>query len=431
MARYWNQDLRGEGDHATPPTEPLEGLQPLRRDRWEAVMRGQDKVCVTSRRVVMQVGCGTATGWRFTSGAPSEGAQIAYGVCRARLTSGCFLRGSVLFEPAGGVGGDTATPDLAGGSVHMDLTWTAEDTTTETDEIDVSFPTSILDDFDEATGDGEAWGHLYRLDFDILPPVDLTDDAEANRWTISPTVAIDAYQVGGPRIVDFVLYEVPYGVTFESDDTEWSSHVFATGDVDDASQASSPRPRTRRSETSPDGNPRGGTRLTMDVAREQRLRFGPSLLTWGNYQEDTSTFNTGLVALTRTGSSSNLVGLFDSSMTAYDADREGLSVSCGGYARPYRDTNGHVLGTEDAEAAVPVVFRVYGSSDASTVRLRLMTADHSWVEVELTTTTGWHEGWGWLKVGINPSDPVVAQVFVDGPQDAEVFGFQLELMRDY
>ena len=85
-------------------------------------------------------------------------------------------------------------------------------------------------------------------------------------------------------------------------------------------------------------------------------------------------------------------------------------------------------------AAVPVVWRVYGAAKHP-CRLRLMTAEHSWVEVELSTSGGWHEGWGWLTVGINPSDPVVAQVFVDaigasgGSVPAvDVLGFELELM---
>ena len=98
----------------------------------------------------------------------------------------------------------------------------------------------------------------------------------------------------------------------------------------------------------------------------------------------------------------------------YDADREGFSVSCGGYARPYRDNNGHFLGDEDAEAAVPVVLRVYGSVSSGTGRVLLKTAADSWVEVELTSTEGWREGGGWLAVGINPSDVKVAQVFVGG-----------------
>ncbi len=394
-------------------------------------MRAQDSIPVTTRKPVIQASVGPASGWRFVSGAPSASAEIPYLVGRARLTSGCFLRCSVLWAPSGGVGGDTVTPDLAGGTLHLDVTWTAEDTTTETYEVEVEFAASIRDDFDAASAAGEAWGEIYRTDIDITPPVDLDDEAEANRWTISPTVEIDGYQIGGTRLIDVVFYEVPHGVTYESDDTEWASHVFATGDISAPSQSSSNRPRTRRSETSPDGNPRGGTRQTMAVAREQRLRFGPCLLKWGNYQETTSGASTGLVSLDRTGSSSNLVGLFDSTMTAYDADREGLSVSCGGYARPYRDNNGHVLNNEDAEAAVPVVFRVYGEATSGTPRVLLMTAEHSWVEVEMSTTIGWHEGWGWLKVGINPSDPVVAQVFVDGAQTVEVYGFELELMRDF
>lgn len=428
MARYWRQDISDLGAPATPSAEPLGGLAPLSRSRWEAPMRGQDRASPTGRRVVMQCGVGADSGWRFASGAPSAGAQIAYGVGQARLTSGSLLRGSVLYLPSGGVGGDTVTPDLAIGVLRLVVTWTAEDASTETHTLNVNLPASEDDTFDVASGSGAGWGELRALQFPLRPPVDFTDDAVANRWTVSPTVEIEAYQVGGTRIVDLCLYEEPVQVCMESDDTTWASHVFATTDVDNESQASSNRPRVRRSETSPDGNPRGGTRHTMDVAREQRDRLGPMLCAWGNYQEATSAAAIGLVGLSRVGSASSMVGLFDVTQTAYDADREGLSVSCGGYARDHRHSGGGVLGTEDAEAVVPVVFRVYGevTGVSGTARMRLHTSDHSWVEVELTTSVGWHEAWGHLKVGVHPSDPVVAQVFVDGDETVEVYGFTLE-----
>lgn len=392
-------------------------------------MRAQDTVATVGRRVIMEVNCGAVRtgGWRFTSGGPSssDSTEVAYGLGRARLTSGNFLRASVLFLPSGGVG-QTATPTDAFGRIRLRITWTAEDATVETHDVDLELVASTNEDFDELTGDGAAFGELRELSTVITPPVDLTDDAEANRWTISPTVEIEAYMVGAPRIVDFCVHETPWSVVMESDDTSWTSHVFATGTIDAESQVASQRPRLRRSETSPDGNPRGGTQHTVAVAREQRQRFGPALLSWGHYQETTSSATTGLVALQRTGSAANLVGLFDETQTAYDADREGLSVACGGYARGYRDTNGHLLGVEDAEAAIPVVFRLYGTASAA-CRVRLMTSESSWVEVTVTTgANAWHEGWGWLKVGINPSDVRVAQVFVDGDADVEVYAFSVE-----
>ena len=434
MARYWRQDITGLGAPATPPVGPLGGLQPLSRARWESPMRGQDRVGVTSRRVVMQIGAGADTGWRFVSGAPDPDTQVAYGVSLSQLTSGCLLRGSVLYLPSGGVGLSPAEiaagnpPEEGGGTLRLIVTWTADDATTETHTVNVDLPVSVEEEFEVATGNGAAWGELRSLQFALRPPVDFADDAEANRWTVSPTVEIDAYQVGGSRIVDFCLYEEPVQICMESDDTDWTSHVFGVGDVDASTQAASVRPRTRRSETTPDGNPRGGTRHTMDVAREQRERFGPMLCAWGNYQEATGDEDTGLVGLSRVGSASSMVGLFDVTQTAYDADREGLSVSCGGYARDWRGNSAGLLGTEDAEAVIPVAFRVYGevTGVSGTARIRLHTSDHSWVEVELTTTVGWHDGWGQLKVGINPSDPIVAQVFVDGDETVEVYGFTLQ-----
>ncbi len=423
MARYWRQSTVGLSAPATPSAGTLRGGQPLERAPWESVMRAQDLVCVTSRRVIMQASVGQARGgWRFTSGQPTEGARVAYALGKARLTSGCLLRGSVLYLPSGGVGG--VPPDVGEGTISMDVTWTDRDGSTETHTVDVELAVSDEDDFEVS---GLEWESLRELHFELRPPVDFDDPAEANAWSVSPTVEIEAYQVGATRIVDLCIYEVPVQTCMESDDPgdEWTSHVFATGVPTDASSASSPRPRTRRSETSPDGNPRGGTRLTMDVANAQRQRFGPHLLHWSNYQEDDAAPASGLVAL-------NVASdcyMFDTSQSSWDDQEEGLSVSCGGYARDWRRNNGHVLGTADAEAAIPVVLRVYGDCASGTLEFRLHTSEHSWVSVELTTTLGWHEGYGLLKVGLNPSDTTVAQPFIvgiTGGNSADIWVFSLE-----
>lgn len=420
MARYWRQDIRGLGAPATPPVEPLGGLQPLDRSRWEAPMRGQDRVAPTSRRIIMQAGIASGGTWRFA--ALSDTGARPYAYSRARLTSGCFLRGTVAFLPAGSAG--IFDNFYGAGALQLDVTWTADDATTETHTVTVSFPVSTRALFAVSTADGAAFGEMRTLDFVIRPPVDLTTALEANRWTVSPTVEILAQQVDAARIVDLAIYEEPVQVCFESDDADWSSHVFGVGDVDSSTGAASARPRTRRSETDPDGNPRGGARQTMDVARAQRERFGPSLIRWTNYQEGTG----NLAALQRTGTASGLVGLFDVSQTAWDPDLPGLSVSCGGYAREWRHNNAGLLGTEDAEAVIPVVFGVYGSTSSGTTRVRFQTSEHSWVECLLTTTAGWREAWGHLKVGLNASDPVIGQVFVQGAQTVDVSGFTLEVL---
>lgn len=391
-------------------------------------MRAQDTVPTLGRRVLMDVGVGAASVWRFTtSNYPDEANEIDLVRGNFRITPGCVLQVQITYLPSGGVEGSAGDPDYGFGRVHMDLTWTAEDASTETDEVEIDLIPSTNDEFAVLSGSGAAWGEMRVLTRTILPPVDLTDLAEANTWTISPSVEVAAHQIGGTRIVDMVIFETPYQAVYESDDTEWASHIFGTGTIDAETNAASNRPRERRSETSPDGNPRGGTRQTMAVAREQRLRLAPMLLHWGHYQEATSTYSTGLSYLERTGSSSNLVGLFDSSQTDYDADREGLSVSCGGYARDYLRNNGHVLGAEDTECAVPVRWRVYGNTTGSTVEIRLMVSDEEWVSMVLTSTEGWQEGWGYMRVGLNPSDPMVAQVFVNGNRTVRIYAMQLEV----
>jgi len=358
---------------------------------------------------------------------------IPYGRTRARLTSGSILRIQVIYVPSGAYAGvpeeDDFPATIGFGQLDLAITWTANDATVETATVELPLVVSNAEDHAALTGPGEAWQEARVLVRTVAPPVDLSDDAEANRWTISPSVEIDAFTRGSVRIVDLIVYEVPYQVAMESDDTEWTSHVFATGDVNGTSGAASNRPKTRRSETTPDGNPRGGTLQTIAVAREQRRRFGPYLIDWTNYQERSAGLSTGLEPLVVVGSSSELRCIFDVTLTEHDPAREGLSVSCGGYARAYRDSNGHVLGTEDSEAAIRVLFRVYGSVSAGTGRVLLKTAEDSFVEVRLTTSNGWHEGWGWLAVGLNPSDTRVAQVFVEGAGTYSIEAFTLEHYR--
>ena len=391
-------------------------------------MRAQDTTCTLGRRIIMQVGLGPADDWRPLVESHN---QVLYGRTRARLTSGSMLRVQVVYVP----GGPLVSGEGLSGQLDLAITWTADDATVETHTVELPLEVSANTDHAALTGAGEAWGEARTLVRTITPPVDLTDDVEANRWTISPSVEIDAYTRGSVRIVDFIVFEVPFQVSMESDDAEWTSHVFATGEIGDSSGAASNRPRTRRSETDPDGNPRGGTLLTMDVAAQQRQRFGPYLLRWTNYQETLAAPaigldpSTGLEPLEVTGSSSELRCIFDITLTEHDPAREGLSVACGGYARPYRDSNGHVLGTEDAEAAIRVLFRVYGSVSAGTGRVLCKTAEDSWVEVTLTTSNGWHEGWGWMQVGLNPSDVTVAQVFVEGSATFSIEAFTLEHYR--
>lgn len=432
MARYFRQIIVGLSEPLEQDPASLEGLQPLARSAWVAPMRGQDRVVAIGRRVLAETSVGPATDWRFISGAPSSISSTGDFMRHlSRLSPGCMPRLSVLHLPSGGVGGNTTTPDEAGGVIRLSLTWTAADATVESHDIDVQLPASLNEDFDALSGAGEAFEELHVYETTLLPPVDLSDAVENTRWSApGGTVEIHAVMRGAPRVVDFCVFETPFRVAYEADDAEWCSHVYATGDAGGPSDAAGNRPRERRNETSPDGNPRGGTDQTLEVARAQRRYLGPLLAYWNHYQEATSDASTGLVGLVTAGSASNLVCLMDSTLTAYDETREGLSVSSGGYARSWQDNNGQILGTEDAAAAIPVVFRVYGNTTSgSSVEMRFMTGESSWVSLTLTTTEGWHEGFGFLTVGLNASDPTVGQVFINGNQTVSVHALTVEAYR--
>jgi hypothetical protein len=197
----------------------------------------------------------------------------------------------------------------------------------------------------------------------------------------------------------------------EADDTVWVSHVL--GQTPGGQAPLIDYPYERLSETSPDGNPRGGTWHAADVANYQAQRLGPCLISWSSWDEDSAA-----VTVTEADpidvTSATYVGLANSSITTYSNDQEGWSMAAGAYARTSR------LNDPDGmpnNGVIPVRLRVYcqganGSGNAAgTIRLQSSPYEYFDAVVSSGAAAGWVTAWGHARVGRGPGDHAIAQIF--------------------
>lgn len=412
---YFRQNIAALGHHVAPPVAPLNGLQLMRGSRAEAVMRAQDHVVGLSRRIVASGGLRGCSTWRTPDTDPTLGSthptpneRRVIGAGAVDLTPGCFLRAWVLYVPSGETWIDMpiGMPDQAGGPqgrLEVECVWTDRDGTQVT-----TTSTTILEGSDLTYGaePSTMWSNLYaEAVVDIHPPGLLPTD-ELARWCRHVNVSAVLYAVGGARVVDAVLFEHPHAIALEADDSAslWCSHLYGVGSPAGPSQPLA-FPYQRFSETTPDGNPRGGTWMLADVHHAQHQRLGPVLFSWSAAVE-----SSGSQAFTTT--STTLTALNGGGSTSFDLDEPGLAVGTGGYARRHASNSPFVL--RDGVAAIPVIVRVLASSGVASSVVRAMTRWDSYIDVTIATgSTAWHRAQGWLEVGINPDDSarLVAQLF--------------------
>lgn len=453
MARYFSQNLRDLGDPPTPSTEALIGMQAMERSRAEAAMRAQDKVAAQSRRIVARVGLNGDDAWLVpNTGQTPNAAQTcplpntprSVAPLKIDVTPGCVLRAIALHLPSGMTSfldGSTYDPAGTQGILHFVCTFTAADASTETYTYVMPLDGSTLENGSENTSNAGMQKSLRLAEVDILPPVDLTDLATKRLWSRPWSVEIEIRYVGSPRIIDCTVSEIPRFYAREADDTdnEWTQHIFSTGDPD--GQGPKPDyPVDEREDTGAvDRDQRIGTLQCLRVAENQRKRFGPMLFHWVPYNEDDATINgTSLQVVTiSTAASLRWANVLNtdqfatlSSAAAFEPDEPGWSMGCGGYARPWRHNNRQVIPTQNV-ATAPVLLRVLADNNAAATNteLRLHSAPddatatssnseaaYSWISLTIPAATGgtpvWYEAWGFVTVGINPEQHVVAQLMV-------------------
>jgi hypothetical protein len=429
MAKYYQKAFSESAAPIKPPIGPLTGTQVMKADRAAAVLRAQDIPPQLSRRPICSYGIKGSVAWITPNTAPLTASQShpkrdeerVFGRYKTVLTPGCFLRLSVVALPSGetsrATGGSPAwEAGGAQGIVRVQVLWQQTDLIFEDGSIkhDLVLPSSGLANASEPTADGGAWPALVHRFLDIRP-TSLTSNSTLNNFTKSPIKCrIWLMLIGGCRIVDACIYEVPYGVAPEADDAadNWIAQP-ATFTLPKAGDY----PLQRRSETTPDGDPRGGSWHLQDVANAQGRRLGPCLFDWSAANE-----NTMSVSETEEAGVSNattaFTGITISQNTSWNANYPGGSMAC--HARPFGH-NDETTTLRGKTGVVPVRVWVFAKTTAGTSTVRVQTSPHSWIDVPITATGfDWAEACGWLECGVGPEDPKPVQVMHKAASSATI-----------
>jgi hypothetical protein len=433
MAKYFKQSIKTDTTVPRPAYEPFEARQPARKTPLVSLFRAQDRCVTMGRRVLLTQSLRGCAAWLVpdtdpvvaSRTHPVAGTARNVAVGRVELTPGHMLRLSVLCGLSGetqssafevDTNGDLALDSYsakgANGSVIVTITWTDSAGGTESTTHEVDLPPSELEDAASNDGsEGGQWKALRVVELSGIFPENLGTNVARNRWTLGTTVSIALANRGGARIVDACVSEEPLAIAYEAEDTStrWVSHMLGNAEPG-GTPPSITHPYQRLSESVADGDPRGGTWHVQDVANNQALRLGPTLITWGYYDEDDAGITTTEVAGITT-TSSTFVGVPNTSITTWSNTQQGWDISAAGYARPYQHNHPSAVGND---GVIPVRFRVYYTCGATTTGVaRIQSAADSWVDVALSAgTTGWATAYGYLRCGQGPGDPATTMAFL-------------------
>lgn len=417
MPTYAVQSIANVGAPQKPQLGPLTGLKLAKRSRVLPVFRGQDKICALGRRVIAFQSLGGESTWLVPDSNPDSASNThpdpvtARVALRARtdVTPGCFFRLSIACVPCGQtqifVAAGNYDAGGIGGRVRVDVTWHDQASGTETRTQFVDLPPSPLP-FGQAPAD--PWAAVRIVQIPLVAPASVVPVVDKALWTRHVGAEIAVSHIGGVRVIDAVLEEIPHSVAREHADDAglWTSHLFGLVEPDGTPAQGMSHPWQTWSAT----DPRGG-RLVLDVPEAQSLRIGPQLISWTNWNEDDATLaGPGIPALVTTSASFQRVP--DLATTTWGADRPGWSLSAGAYARRLDECH-EFWSTPSPDGSIPVMVHVYGGCGSATAgTLRLQSSAYSWIDVALTTTEGWHRAYGHLRCGMGPGDDTVCTAFI-------------------
>lgn len=404
------------------PTEPaLGGLAPNSLLRWppmRGLLRAQDTVPATSRRIVASWSLSGARGWAQPDGAANPGVPTptshlypdgtvwrTRGTWQAHVTPGCELEAHVLYCPAGLVqtdvgGGVNFASDGAWGEVRILATWTSGGSSDGPNEHGIVMEGSSNGPYggqDNAAA-GENWADLKARKVVGIRPAEFTTDPDVavafSEWA---DVELELQERGGSRLVGVVIYERPRAhVTLHTDDGLVSVHAAPAG-----SGALTPYPMTKAPDGATYEEHRCGTRRTAQVSQRQSDRLGPRPVFGQIWDEDAIDVLTDTEAAPITTTSTSFVDLFDAEITDYDDDNPGWIVAASN-AQLAR-LSGSALIARGEFAVVPVRVRVEAGASGGTGTVRVQSGPYEWVDVSITGARGWYEAVGFMR----------SQVFAD------------------
>lgn len=379
----------------------------LMRDPWRTALRGPDNVPAARRRIVTQH-TGGSSEWcsgNFTVGGGSQeypAPDVWRTVCRSRfeLGPGCALQVNVIAVRSGQTeitsGGGWAGYG-AGGRVRVSLSYENTSADTATASAELALPASIETDAWEPTTAGGSWGALLFASAVLVhPAAALGSASEQAKWSEWPTVDVVVEHLGGARVIQCELVEVPREHVVVDTVEESSLHGWPA-----TQQIPTPRPAIEDKDGASFDEHRFGTHRGLHVAARQTERAGPIIAQWSSYAEalaEVADTENDAIAIT----SKSWVGVsLGSSITTWDANNPGHDVA-GHYARPVPENLAERL---DGAAAIPVRARVWArftTTGSNTGRVKLQTSARSWLIVKVpqsasTTTYAWHEAIGWVE----------------------------------
>ena len=407
-----------------PAYPAIGGLAPLTPVRWApagALMRAQDTVPASSRRVLGRWSLGGAQDWaqpRGTDDPGSDGAPVgtqvypddtwrSLGTFHAHVTPGCELVAYVVRCPSGIVQRTPFNWVTGGiwGQVRLGVTWTNGASSTGPHYRTAAIEGTQAGTYggQEAIGAGQNWSQTKITSLGRhRPPTFLTTPADAATYSEWSDVELALGIRGGVRIVEFVIYEQPIAHTTEHDNDGLTSvHAML------ATQAAlTPGPLVKSPDGATNEEHRFGTRRTMQVAERQSERLGPRIMAWSCYAEsDTAIWSQTEGNPVTRAAGSGFVHLVDSTIasTAYGLNTPGWVVGSA-YAQLARLCDPTCI-ARGGFAAIPVRVRVDAEQSAGTGTVRVQAGLYDWVDVPVTGARGTYEWTGIIEGQVFADDP--------------------------
>lgn len=414
-----NEQYKGKSLVGLVPTHPaIGGLAPWTRLRWSplgALLRAQDTVPATSRRIVASWSLSGATDWAQPDGTddPGGGAGDAQfyptnawrtlGIHRAHVTPGCELRAHVMYCPAGLVVKEVAADWISDGAwaeFRVRATWTNGVSTDGPNDHACTMEGSAKGTYTglENSGAGQNWSDIREKQIAGIRPAEyLTDPTVAVAFSEWSDVELTLQIRGGARVIAVVVYEVPRAhVTAHDDDGLVSVHAMPPSLAPQTSF-----PQTKAADGTTYEEHRFGTTRLMQVAERQSERLGPRVFSWSSWNESThdplvDTENDPIDVVNTT----SFLDLFDQTITTYSDDHPGWIVA-GSNAQLHRLNDGRLI-ARGRFAVIPVRVRV-DASCTGTGTVRLQSGPYERVDVTGITARAWYTAIGYLR----------SQVFAD------------------
>lgn len=413
-------------DIAYPAIGLLRPMAPCRWAPFGAVMRAQDTIPASSRRVVAEYSLSGAEDFDQPNGSVNPGTIASptgqfyptdnwrtLGTFYSRITPGCELRANILYTPAGLVQkliASTYVSDGAWAEVRVGVTWTGPGATAGPIYHAIACEGSASGTYGggQPTVDGGDWVAIREQQITgIRPPgVDLTP-ATAEDYSEWSDAAITLAIRGGARVIHIVVYEVPLlHVSLHSDAGELSVHAMPAGLA-----PQTPIPM----ESAPDGatyqEHRFGTVRLAQVAARQSERLGPRILHWTAYTETDTDMWGSPEALPATVTSTSLVELVGSGSlgtpaTSYLVDGRGWIVG-GAHAQLHRLCDPSLIMRQQG-SIVPVRVRVDATMTGGTGTVRVQCGLYEWVDVTVTGARGVYTHTGYLESQVHDDDDAPA-----------------------